>query len=133
MAAKRKKYALVVASEGIQITQTSGENVDDFGHPLLQSRGVGPEVARILEERTGVSTRSATIGHIQRGGSPTLFDRMLGSRVGVKAVEMIHNGEFGQMAALHGTEVVAVPLAEAVGRLKTVPQEWVDLLNVFSK
>ena len=130
---KRKKYALVVASEGIQITQTSGENVDDFGHPLLQSRGVGPEVARILEERTGVSTRSATIGHIQRGGSPTLFDRMLGSRVGVKAVEMIHNGEFGQMAALHGTEVVAVPLAEAVGRLKTVPQEWVDLLNVFSK
>jgi 6-phosphofructokinase 1 len=100
---------------------------------LLQNRGVGPELARIVEEKTGVSTRSATIGHIQRGGSPTLFDRILGSRVGVKAVEMVHDGEFGKMAALCGTEIIAIPLTEAVGKLKTVPQEWVDLLNVFSK
>jgi ATP-dependent phosphofructokinase / diphosphate-dependent phosphofructokinase len=130
---KRKKYAFIVVSEGLEITPTTGEKLDDFGHMLLQDRGVGPEVARIVEEKTGVSTRSATIGHIQRGGSPTLFDRILGSRVGVKAVEMIHDGEFGKMAALRGTEVIAIPLTEAVGKLKTVPQEWVDLLKVFSK
>jgi 6-phosphofructokinase 1 len=115
------------------VTPATSEKLDDFGHMLLQERGVGPEVARILEERTGISTRSATIGHIQRGGSPTLFDRILGSRVGVKAVEMIHRGEFGKMAALRGTEVIAIPLTEAVGTLKTVPQEWVDLLRIFSK
>jgi 6-phosphofructokinase 1 len=130
---KRKKYAFIVASEGVEVTPATSEKLDDFGHMLLQERGVGPEVARILEERTGISTRSATIGHIQRGGSPTLFDRILGSRVGVKAVEMIHRGEFGKMAALRGTEVIAIPLTEAVGTLKTVPQEWVDLLRIFSK
>jgi phosphofructokinase-like protein len=130
---RRKKYAFIVASEGVEVTPAISEKLDDFGHMLLQDRGVGPEVARILEEKTGISTRSATIGHIQRGGSPTLFDRILGSRVGVKAVEMIHGGEFGKMAALSGTEVIAIPLAEAVGTLKTVPQEWVDLLKVFSK
>jgi phosphofructokinase-like protein len=130
---KRKKYAFVVVSEGVEVTQATCEILDDFGHMLLQNRGVGPEVARILEEKTGISTRSATIGHIQRGGSPTVFDRILGSRVGVKAVEMIHDGEFGKMAALRGTEVIAIPLTEAVGKLKTVPQEWVDLLKVFSK
>lgn len=130
---KRKKYAFIVASEGVEVTPAASEKLDDFGHMLLQDRGVGPEVARILEEKTGISTRSATIGHIQRGGSPTLFDRILGSRVGVKAIEMIHSGEFGKMAALRGTEVIAIPLTEAVGTLKTVPQAWVDLLKVFSK
>jgi len=130
---KRKKYAFVVVSEGVEVTKITTEELDDFGHMLLQDRGVGPEIARILEEKTGISTRSATIGHIQRGGSPTLFDRILGSRVGVKSVEMIHNREFGRMAALRGTEIVSIPLAEAVNNLKTVPQEWVDLLKVFSK
>ncbi|MCX6085424.1 MAG: ATP-dependent 6-phosphofructokinase [Caldiserica bacterium] len=130
---KRKKYAFIVVSEGVEVTRATSEELDDFGHMLLQDRGVGPEVARILEEKTGVSTRSATIGHIQRGGSPTLFDRILGSRVGVKAIEMIHSGEFGRMAALRGTEVIAIPLTEAVGTLKIVPQEWIDLLKVFSK
>jgi ATP-dependent phosphofructokinase / diphosphate-dependent phosphofructokinase len=130
---RRKKYAFIVASEGVVVTDTQDEKLDDFGHMLLQNRGVGPEVARIIEERTGISTRSATIGHIQRGGSPTLFDRMLGTRVGVKAVEMIHEGDFGKMAALRGTDVVAIPLTEAVGKLKTVSPEWIDLLKVLSK
>lgn len=130
---KRKKYAFIVVSEGVVVTDAKDEKLDDFGHMLLQNRGVGPEVARIVEGRTGVSTRSATIGHIQRGGSPTLFDRMLGTRVGVKAVEMIHDGEFGKMAALRGTDVVAIPLAEAVDSLKTVPPDWIDLLKVLSR
>ncbi|MCE5193334.1 MAG: ATP-dependent 6-phosphofructokinase [Candidatus Cryosericum sp.] len=130
---RRKKYAFVVVSEGVEVTKVTTEELDDFGHMLLQNRGVGPQIARILEERTGISTRSATIGHIQRGGSPTLFDRILGSRVGVKAIEMIHDGEFGRMAALRGTEIDSIPLADAVNNLKSVPQEWVDLLKVFSK
>lgn len=130
---KRKKYAFIVVSEGVVVTDAKDEKLDDFGHMLLQNRGVGPEVARIVEERTGVSTRSATIGHIQRGGSPTLFDRMLGTRVGVKAVEMVHDGDFGKMAALRGTDVVAIPLAEAVGNLKTVSPDWIDLLKVLSR
>ena len=130
---KRKKYAFIVVSEGVTVTETKDEKLDDFGHMLLQNRGVGPEVARIVEERTGVSTRSATIGHIQRGGSPTLFDRILGTRVGVKAVEMIHAGDFGKMAALRGNDVVAIPLSEAVGKLKTVSPEWIDLLRVLSR
>jgi len=130
---KRKKYAFIVVSEGVTVTEAKDEKLDDFGHMLLQNRGVGPEVARIVEERTGVSTRSATIGHIQRGGSPTLFDRILGTRVGVKAVEMIHAGDFGKMAALRGNDVVAIPLSEAVGKLKTVSPEWIDLLRVLSR
>jgi phosphofructokinase-like protein len=129
----RKKYAFVVVSEGVQVTRAEGENLDEFGHMLLQQRGVGPEVARIIEEKMGISTRSATIGHIQRGGSPTLFDRILGSRVGVKAVDMIHAGEYGKMAALRGTEIVAVPLAEAVGKPKVVSKEWMDLLEILAK
>ena len=133
IAYRRKKYAFVVVSEGVVCTEAKQEQLDDFGHMLLQNRGVGPEVARIIEQKTGISTRSATIGHIQRGGSPTLFDRMLGSRVGVKAVDMVHDGEFGKMAALRGAEIVAIPLTEACGKLKTVPQEWIDLLKVFSK
>lgn len=130
---RRKKYAFVVVSEGITVTENKNEKLDDFGHMLLQNRGVGPEVARIIEEKTGISTRSATIGHIQRGGSPTLFDRILGTRVGVKAIDMVHAGEFGKMAALRGTEIVAIPLMEAVGKLRTVSKEWIDLLEVLSK
>ena len=130
---RRKKYAFVVVSEGITVTENKNEKLDDFGHMLLQNRGVGPEVAHVIEEKTGISTRSATIGHIQRGGSPTLFDRILGTRVGVKAIDMIHAGEFGKMAALQGTDIVAIPLAEAVGKLRTVPREWIALLEVLSK
>ncbi len=133
VAYKRKKYAYVVVSEGVEFASAGEAKVDDFGHTLLQARGVGPEIAQKIEEKTGISTRSATIGHIQRGGSPTVFDRLLGSRVGVKAVDMIHNEEFGKMAALQGNEVVAIPLSEAVGKLKVVSQEWIDLLKVFSK
>lgn len=130
---RRKKYAFVVVSEGITVTENKNEKLDDFGHMLLQNRGVGPEVAHVIEEKTGISTRSATIGHIQRGGSPTLFDRILGTRVGVKAIDMIHAGEFGKMAALQGTDIVAIPLVEAVGKLRTVPREWIALLEVLSK
>jgi 6-phosphofructokinase 1 len=71
------------------------------------------------------------LGHLQRGGSPTTFDRVLGTRLGIKAVEMVHNGEFGKMASVRGTEIVAVPLADAVGVLKKVSSERYEEAKFF--
>ena len=130
---ERKSYALVVVSEGIEVPLALESEVDQFGHKLLQKRGVGDFVARFIKEKTGIATRSAVIGHIQRGGSPTLFDRMLGTRVGVKAVDMVHNGEFGKMAAMVGNKIDAVSLEEATEKLKVVSKYWLDLLKVFLK
>jgi phosphofructokinase-like protein len=130
---ERKGYGLVVVSEGIDISLGEKGEVDQFGHTLLQKRGVGDFVAEVIFKKTGISTRSAVIGHIQRGGPPTVFDRMLALRTGIKAVDMIKNGEFGKMAALVGSDVTAIPLAEATGKLKLVSKEWLDLLKVFLK
>jgi 6-phosphofructokinase 1 len=127
--------ALVVASEGITVPgmETGQEEKDEFGHMILRKRGVADQLSGVIEDKTGIETRTAVIGHIQRGGSPTLFDRMLGTRVGVKAADLVAAGEFGQMAALKGNDVVGVPLEEATGQLKTVPKEWEDLAEVFFK
>ncbi len=129
----RKGYALVVASEGTELPIDSESEIDQFGHKLLQKRGVAEFTAKIIREKTGISTRSAVIGHMQRGGAPTIFDRMLGTRVGVKAVDMIHNGEFGRMAAMRGNKIISVSLKEATGKLKLISKEWLDLLKVFLK
>ncbi|MEW6097541.1 MAG: ATP-dependent 6-phosphofructokinase [bacterium] len=133
---KRKHYALVVVSEGIKIekeTIKSLDERDEFGHPIHRERGVGQIVANEIENRTKHPTRVAVIGHIQRGGTPTLFDRMLGTRVGVKAVELIANGEFGKMACLIGNEIKAVPLTDAVAELKTVTKDWWQLAKGLFK
>ncbi|MDE2491885.1 MAG: ATP-dependent 6-phosphofructokinase [Elusimicrobia bacterium] len=124
----KKKVALVVASEAVEFAgEKKDEKLDDFGHMLLKERGVGARLAKMIEDGTGIETRHAVIGHIQRGGAPTLFDRILGTRAGVKAAELVHAGEFGKMAALKGTEVVAVGLDAATAKLKTVTPDWLDL------
>ncbi len=131
----QKNVALVVASEAVMIPgkETDKEELDDFGHMLLKKRGVGEQLADIIEIETKIETRSAVIGHIQRGGPPTLFDRILGTRVGVKAADLVHKSQFGQMVALRGTEVLGVSLEEATSKLKTVPKEWLDLAKIFFK
>lgn len=131
----RDKVAIVVTSEAVELpgAKTDGEQLDQFGHMLLKNRAVGESVAQLIEKGTGIETRSAVIGHIQRGGGPTLFDRILGTRVGAKAAELVEKGQFGQMVALRGNEVVGVSLAEATAKLKTVPKEWLDLADVFFK
>lgn len=122
-----KKYALVVASEGIDLSQLDpaldeeDEPVDAFGHALLGRRNVAETVANYLEVATGIESRTAVIGHMQRGGPPTAFDRILATRLGAFAVDLVEQGRWGDMAALKGTEMVGVPLKEAVGQLKTVP------------
>ena len=100
------------------------ESLDEFGHMILKDRGVAERLTKIIEAETEIETRSAVIGHMQRGGAPTLFDRILGTRVGVLAADLVHAGKFGHMAALKGDSVVAVSLEAATAKLKTVPPEW---------
>jgi 6-phosphofructokinase 1 len=131
----RDKVAIVVTSEAVELPgmKTEGEELDQFGHMLLKNRNLGDQVAQLIEKETGIETRSAVIGHIQRGGSPTLFDRILGTRVGAKAADLVAAGDFGKMVALRGNEVTGVSLEEATSKLKTVPPEWLKLADVFFK
>jgi len=103
--------------------------LDAFGHARLA--GIGDWLANEIERRTGKESRAAVLGHIQRGGTPTAFDRVLATRFGLQAIDAIHDGEFGVMVALHGTDIVRVPLSEATGVLKTVPPERYEEVRTF--
>src|SRR5256885_7810765 len=130
--ARGKNFSIVVVSEGCELPGLAdGGEQDQFGHVILARRGVGDALGREIEERTGFETRVTVLGHIQRGGSPTARDRVLATRFGLKAADLALAGEFGQMAALHGDEIVAVPLAEATAQLKLVPREWYDVASAF--
>ena len=108
--------------------------LDAFGHHQLGDVGIGPAIAKEIERRTGFPTRDVVLGHTVRGGSPTLFDRILGTRVGIKAAELVHSGGFGQMVAQQGTEIVGVPIEEAVKQWKLVPRALYDeFLTTFNK
>jgi len=98
---------------------------------VLGNRGVGEVLGREIESRTGFETRVTVLGHVQRGGSPTPRDRVLATRFGLKAAELAFAGQFGQMAALRGDDIVAVPLAEATAELKTVPPDWYAVAQAF--
>jgi 6-phosphofructokinase 1 len=134
--ARGKDFSIVVVSEGYEMHYESGEShgvasadVDAFGHARLG--GVGAALASEIEHRTGFETRVTTLGHIQRGGSPTARDRVLATRYGLKAAELVREGAWGMMAALQGDEIVAVPIVDAVAELKLVPQELYDQAAVF--
>jgi 6-phosphofructokinase 1 len=132
-----KDFSIVVVSEGYELTYASGEQqqiaqdaaTDQFGHVRLG--GVGDALAREIEERTGYETRVTVLGHVQRGGTPTPRDRVLATRYGLKAADLVHEGRWGTMAALHGDAIVDVPLREAVAELKTVPPEFYDVAKAF--
>jgi phosphofructokinase-like protein len=124
-------FSIVVVAEGAKFAATknapsvvSGEK-DDFGHVRLG--GIANTLAQELERRTGFETRTVVLGHIQRGGSPTAFDRVLATRYGLGAIDMVHRGEFGKMAALRGNKIVSVSLAEATGQNRKVDQEMLDV------
>jgi phosphofructokinase-like protein len=131
----RDLVALVITSEAITIpgVKAGKEELDQFGHMLLKKRGVGETIAELIEKETGIETRAAVIGHIQRGGAPTLFDRILGTRVGAMSADLIAQGKFGQMVALRGNEVVGVSLEEATAKLKIVTPAWLALADTFFK
>lgn len=124
-------FATVVTSEAVDLGLTAGSAAarDQFGHELLRERGVGAAIARRIEEVLKVETRSAQIGHIQRGGPPTLFDRLLATRLGMLAVDLAESGRWGEVAVSRGTRVIGVPLDEAIGSTKRVGAEWLDLMH----
>jgi len=135
--ARGKDFSIVVVSEGYKLTYESGEqrevvqeeDLDAFGHVRLG--GVGEALGREIEERTGFETRVTVLGHVQRGGSPTARDRVLATRFGLKAADLVHEGRFGRMAALRGDEIIDVALADAVAELKKVPPEWYEVARAF--
>jgi len=127
-----KDFSIVVVSEGYELEEQSDRgDVDEFGHVRLSERGVGARLASEIEERTGYETRVTVLGHVQRGGSPTPRDRVLATRYGLKAADLVHEGRFGRMAALHGDTIVDVSLEEATAELKTVPEDWYDVARAF--
>jgi phosphofructokinase-like protein len=123
--ARGRYFSIVVVAEGATPIEGTLEVVggakDEFGHERLG--GVGQLLERELGERTGFETRATVLGHIQRGGTPTAFDRVLATRLGLAAIDAAHERNFGVMPALHGTRIELVPLAEAVAELRTVPPE----------
>jgi len=124
---------IVVVAEGA--TPDGGENatvdkgLDAFGHVRLG--GIGEWLAGEIEKRTGKEARTTVLGHIQRGGTPTAFDRALATRFGLHAIDAVHDGDWGKMVALRGTEIARVPLAAATATLKTVPPEFYAEAEVF--
>lgn len=130
-----KSFSIVVASEGAIEKRKEGEmllqdqKLDSFGHVRLG--GIGNYLAEEIEKRTGYETRSTVLGHIQRGGSPTAYDRVLGTRLGVFAAELVHNGQWGFMAALKGTDIVAVKLEAATSELKTIDMKLLEVASTF--
>ncbi|MGH7197492.1 MAG: 6-phosphofructokinase [Candidatus Omnitrophota bacterium] len=127
-----KNFSIIVVAEGAKFDGsevTLEKKLDEFGHVRLG--GIGELLARKIEEKTGFETRVAVLGHIQRGGSATAFDRMLGTRFGAKAIELVKKGQFGQMVALRGNEIVPIPIETATGKLKTVDAAFYQMAKAF--
>ena len=132
--AKGKGYTVIAVAEGAQPKDadkftTKSDKLDEFGHVMLG--GIGDALAKEIEQRTGVTTRATVLGHIQRGGTPTVYDRVLALKLGYAAVEAVSRKEFGKMIAMRGTKAVPVPLEEAVGKLKTVSKDEYRMARSF--
>ena len=130
-----KRFSIIVVAEGAQITDMTvneelGET-DAFGHVRLDRRGLAETVAQEVEKQTGFETRAVVLGHLQRGGSPTVFDRLLATRLGVRAADMVKEGKFGYMSALQGNQIVDVPLSDAMSKMKTVDPALYQLAEIF--
>lgn len=131
---KGKNYSIIVVAEGAMpidaesFTTVSGEK-DEFGHVRLG--GIGNVLAKEIETRTGCESRAVVLGHIQRGGTPTAFDRVLSTRYGIMAIDMVAKKEFGKMTALRGQKIVPVSLEEATSENRTVDMELFDMSKVF--
>ncbi len=128
-----KNFSIVVVSEGAAFKEDDlclqEKELDQFGHVRLG--GIGNTLGKLIEEKTGFETRVTVLGHIQRGGTPSAFDRVLGTRFGIKAYDLVKTGEFGQMTCLKGNEIVSVPLEEATAKLKTLDLNIYELAKTF--
>lgn len=131
--ARGKTFSIVVVAEGAKLDDDSmvlqSQERDAFGHVRLG--GIGNLLSDEIERRTGYESRATVLGHIQRGGSPSAYDRVLGTRFGISAIDLIHEGNFGKMVALRGQNIVAIDLKEAVSKLRTVDMGLYDIAKVF--
>jgi 6-phosphofructokinase 1 len=135
--ARGRYFSIVVVAEGAKFSTDmdpkhgtpilQDSEKDEFGHARLG--GIANILAQEIERRTGFETRTVVLGHIQRGGSPSAFDRVLATRYGLGAIDMVHRGEFGRMAALRGNKIISVPLADAIAKNRTVDQEMIDVAS----
>jgi 6-phosphofructokinase 1 len=133
-------FSIIVVAEGAKFSSEPGQGApvlqdmgkDEFGHVKLG--GIANILAREIEKRTGFETRAVVLGHIQRGGSPSAFDRVLATRYGLGAIDMVHRGEFGCMAALRANKIVSIPLIEAISRNRVVDDEMIQIVDgLFQK
>jgi len=135
--ASGKVYSIIVVAEGAKLFKeeeqliVESQEKDEFGHPRLG--GISRVLEKLIQENTGLEVRSVILGHLQRGGSPTAFDRILAMRLATKAVELINEGKFGQMASFQACEIVSVPLKEALTERKSVSPELFGVAKTFFK
>ncbi len=135
--ARGEQYSVVVVAEGATLKKESGEakvitfdqEVDEFGHVRLG--GIAHVLSLVIREKTGFDCRTVTLGHIQRGGTPSAFDRVLSTRYGIHAIDLVHKGDFGKMVALKGTKIVSTPLSEAMKKIRTIDPELYEIAETF--
>jgi 6-phosphofructokinase 1 len=132
-----RDFSIVVVAEGYRVTRASGaqdaavvRELDEYGYERLG--GIGQAVAEEIESLTGFDTRVTVLGHVQRGGTPTARDRLLATRLGLRAADLAAAGEWGRMAAVQGNEIVDVPLASALEPRREVPQAWIEASRVVA-
>ena len=125
VAAEGARFAIHESDMGKPVLQDMG--VDEFGHARLG--GIGNAIAQEIEKRTGFETRAVVLGHIQRGGTPSAFDRVLATRYGIGAIDMVHRGDFGKMAALRANKIISVPLLEAISSNRRVDPDMIEVAN----
>jgi 6-phosphofructokinase 1 len=125
-----KHYGVVVVAEGCHLPETGqvkgSAEVDSFGHARLS--GIGEALASLIEKKTGFETRSVNLGHTQRGGVPTAYDRVLAQRYGLHAIDMVHDKKWGRIAVLHGTDITDIPIKEAIVTNRRLDQRFFDVI-----
>jgi len=128
-----RNFSIIIVAEGAKPKGGKeivySESIDEFGH--IRLGGIGYYLGKEIEKCMGIETRVVVLGHLQRGGSPTSFDRILATRFGIAAIDLVHKGKFGRMVAIRGDKMVSVPLKDVVGKRKTVDLELYDIASVF--
>jgi phosphofructokinase-like protein len=128
-----RNFSIIVVAEGAkpkggkEIVYSG--SIDEFGH--IRLGGIGYYLGKEIEKCLSIETRVVVLGHLQRGGSPTAFDRILATRFGIAAIDLVHEGKFGYMVAIKGNKIVSVPLKDVIGKSKTVDLELYDIASVF--
>lgn len=131
-----RRFSIIVIAEGARVEGleevAAGGRVDQFGHAQLSTRGIGTRLAEAIEQRLGVEARPTVLGHVQRGGSPSMFDRVLATQMGATAVDWLHEGRTGVITALKGLEIVPVAFSDVVGKNRTVDRRYFRLVRQFA-